>query len=453
MENITEIINICRSANRTVNEMMSRENITLDEWIESEKTKLDKNKTLPVLADKSDLIDLCAEYVAKRISKEAAEKVSQVLEYGVMFTPNHHGGLYSAQSFQGDLFYARFLKKINPNVPCAPEFSFGLVPLNSSTFARGLLAHTRTDDVEKIPIFPKAPTNAAASLKESFNAAMIRRTGDKAFAQVKSYRVRKKIRELMETLYNSQDILAQKRYAEQIFLIADGIYRKLSDITGIETFYHMEAEKIFSELLIKEYSKKDSFIYHFLNAPECIKVLNNTQNNEGRKFSSLLFLGCGDDERCFTLNLCEDGFLRGRNAAGKEYCFVLDFDTLSGALQEMKIMPHVYLIWLMGGFLRGFTWYGGIFQSQYLQLWHKKTCEILAESRMKDLKDSRENYDCSGYLSGPIYILFDTGDGAVNAGPLEVMAFTPSVESSENLFCSTDLKSAHEMGMFEFYNE
>ena len=122
-------------------------------------------------------------------------------------------------------------------------------------------------------------------------------------------------------------------------------------------------------------------------------------------------------------------------------------------LHKMKIMPHVYLIWLMGGFLRGFTWYGGILQSQYLQVWNKRTCEILSETGMKDIKNSRENYDCSGYLSGPIFMLFDTGDGAVNAGVLEFLAFPPKKENLERLFAETDLKSAHKMGMFEFYND
>ncbi|MBQ7677804.1 MAG: hypothetical protein IJT32_06180, partial [Lachnospiraceae bacterium] len=70
-----------------------------------------------------------------------------------------------------------------------------------------------------------------------------------------------------------------------------------------------------------------------------------------------------------------------------------------------------------------------------------------------DIANQRAAYDCSGYLSGPVYLLFDTRDGAVNAGPLECMAKTPQEEALERIFTETDIAAAHERGMFEFYND
>ena len=116
-------------------------------------------------------------------------------------------------------------------------------------------------------------------------------------------------------------------------------------------------------------------------------------------------------------------------------------------------MPHIYLSWLMSGFLRGFSWYGGVLQSQYLPHWNERTCEMLSCAGFGSEAKLREAYDGSGYLSGPVYLLFDTGDGAVNAGPLECMVKTPDAQRLDELYRTTDIRSAHEMGMFEFYND
>ena len=447
-----EIIAVCREKNATIDHMMAMEGCTLDGWIEGEKAKLVHNASLVPLLPKDDLVDICGAYINEHIGKEAAKDVTEVMAYGILFTADHLGGLYSAQSFQGDLCYTRLLKKLDAGVPCVPLVSFGLVPLNSTTFGRGLITYGRTKEAEHFPIFPYAPSSATASLTESYTKDMLRRTKDKAINEAASFLVRKRVRELADNLYLRDDVLAKKRYADQVLLLGQGIYERLSSMTQAGGFYHMEAEALFAELFIREFSQKDGLLRQLLCDASFIEKLNAATDFEGREFSSLLFRGCAD-KRAFFLNLYPDGYLRGTDVGGAPFELRFDEETVFDAIRNMRILPHTYLSWLMAGFFRGFTWYGGILQSQYLQDWQKKTCEMLSLAGYTDIANQRAAYDCSGYLSGPVYLLFDTRDGAVNAGPLECMAKTPQEEALERIFTETDIAAAHEMGMFEFYND
>lgn len=447
-----DIIAVCRERNRTIDGMMRREGETLLDWISGEKEKLLKNRRQEVLLSREDVLDLFGKYAETWISKEAAEQITEVLQHGILYTANHLGGLYSAQSFQGDLCYTRLLRMLDAKVSCVPMVSFGLVPLNSSTFARGIIAYTRTECAEHFAIFPKSPTNAAASLTDAFTADMVRRTRDRAINEIAGFRVRRQIRELMYHLYLREDVLSRKRYADQVPLLGVGIYDRLASMTGGLPYYHMEAETLFTELFLRDYAKKDGFLRELLSNPAFRKSLRETTDGEGRPFSSLLFRGCAK-RRCFTMQLSEDGVLCGRNLEGETVRIPLEEDPLRDALAAGTILPHVYLSWLLTGFFRGFTWYGGILQSQYLQDWQKQTCGMLCDAGYPEEAKRREAYDCSGYLSGPVYLLFDTGEGAVNAGPLECMVRCPAPETLEQIFAETDLRSAHEMGMFEFYND
>ncbi|MCR5592046.1 MAG: hypothetical protein K6F73_11010 [Lachnospiraceae bacterium] len=445
-----DIIKTCRSCNTTVDRMMSSD-MTLDGWLEHEIGKLKGNCRIAHVLKKDDLIDECCSYIGARLSDEAAHMVGSVMESGIFYTADHLGGLYSAQSFQGDLLYARLLKKLHGDLPCVPMVSFGLVPINSSTYARGLIAYSRTDEAEHIPLLPKMPTNAAASLSDAFTSLMARSTKDKALARVKSYLVKKKIREVMENLYQSDGVLSQKRFADQVLFLGEGLYERLCPTICQGNFWHMEAESIFASLFMKDYSERGGFIRDFLLDPKTVRALNEIADDEGRKLSGLIFRGCSD-RRCFALNLDEDGKLRGTDVNAKSYEFSMSEDELGDAIKSRQVLPHVYLSWLLSSYLRGFTWFGGILQSVYLQDWNKRTCEMMESLGYEDIANPRRDFDDSGYLSGPIYMLFDTGDGAVNAGPFELMA-KPITPERYNALFETDMKSAHEMGCFEFYND
>lgn len=453
MRIMNEIIEQITSANATVRKMLPQSGITLRSWLQNEQTKHLSNKNLSYAKSKKDLADICADYIAKRLNGDIAAMVRDAMMVGMMHTANHLGGLYSPQSFQGDLLFEQLLLQEAPKAPCVPIFSFGIVPLNSSTYGRGLMAFTAKEDIERLPIFPKKPTNAVAALMEGFDETMIRPIADRANGSVRSFLVRKQIKSLLEEVYLRKDVLSCDRYADQVLLLSEGLYNRLPALTGQKGFYHLEAETIFAKLFYKDVVEADGIISRLLFDPKCVRALNEVTDIEGRPLSSLLFRGGDAQKRCFTLNLCEDGFLRGMTQNGKSFEMKAKADVLIEALNSRIIFTDVLLSWVMSGFMRGFTWYGGIFQSQYLPTWHAGICKVFDTAGYSGVADPVRDYDASGYISGPVFLLFDNGETAANAGPLECMAKLPEREAFLQLIDTTDVGNAHKMGAFEIYND
>ncbi|MCR5107400.1 MAG: hypothetical protein K6B28_04480 [Lachnospiraceae bacterium] len=449
---MNDLINKCRQNNKKIDEMMGKSGLSIDDWIELEGNRLKSNKKIKPLYKKDDLIDIYARYLNTRLPEINGANACDALLEGALHTANHLGGLYSPQSFQGDLYFGRLLDKQNKSLSCIPILSFGCVPINSSTYARGIMAHTESDAPVRIPLFSKNPPNPVASLLGPFDITAVKRAGDKGYNTISSYLVRKSLRRLINEVYSGDRVLSCKSFPDQVAVLAHEIYKRLPVLTLGKDFFHIEAEEIFSELFIKEASLKDSLLNELFTNSSFLDAINSLKDNEGRRISELLFRGCDREKRYFVLNLDTDGVLRGMALDGNAEEIPYSPEALKTMLRERQILPDVYLSWFMSGFLRGFTWYGGIFQSLYLPNWHELTLKALEASGFYDITGYGRDYDFSGYISGPICMLFKGNEGAVPAGPLEALAKTPSEAAYENLL-KTDMKSAHEMGLYEFYND
>ncbi len=442
----------CKSANAQVATMLDRRDISIDDWIRLEGNKLKSNNLIKPLLDKKDFIDICSEYMRVHFPDVDRTQVEQSFYESALGTANHLGGLYSPQSFQGDLFFGRLLEQQNEALKFIPILSFGCVPINSSTYARGLIAYTEKDSPIKIPIFPKNPPNPVASLISPFDASMIKRATDRAYNQISSYLVKKTMKSFISEVYLSKETLSCKSFSDQAVLISRAIYDRIPSLTNGLTYCHLHAEELFAELFIRDIKNRHSPLPDMLSNNSFIRIINELTDEENRTLSSLLFRGCDKENRFFVLNLCNDNVLRGTTIDGIEQEIPFETEIITAMLRQKKLLVDVYLSFLMTGFLRGFTWYGGIFQSLYLPCWHNLTLQALKAAGYADILDAGKDYDFSGYISGPICMLFGNDDFAVPAGPLEIMAKTPS-ESDYHCYLGTDMKSAHEMDLYEFYND
>ena len=445
------LISQVRNENRTIDRMLES-NLTVDEWIKSESEKLKKNSLKKPLLCKEDFTDIASEYVRERLGIKEAEEIGRALSLRALHTADHLGGFYSAQSFQGDLFFTRLLLGVSEDVSVIPILTYGCVPLISSTYARGIIVYTETGEALHIPIFPKKPTGAIATLTKGFDRELVIRARDRALPKISRYLIKKEVKRLFNELYLREDILSLDRFPDQAFFIGKGIMDRLPQLTGGKSLIYLEAEELFSKLIIKDMGRKDSNLYELLFNVSYVKSLNELYDLEERPLASLLFRGCDEEKRYYILNLDEDGYLRGQKNNGETVTISIKPEILKEKLLQREIIPDVYLSWFLTGFLRGFSFYGGVFQSCYLPDWHRLTLSALRSCGYHELADAAENYDFSGYISGPIVMLYDTGEGAVNAGPIEVLAKMPDEEQFLS-FLKTDIKSAHEMGMFEFYND
>ncbi|SKB94561.1 hypothetical protein SAMN06296386_11015 [Lachnospiraceae bacterium] len=450
-ELVPRLILQVRSRNNTIDRMLDSK-LTVDEWIKDESQKLKKNNLYKPVQCIEDFTDIAAEYVRERLGLKEAEEIGKALSLRALHTADHLGGFYSSQSFQGDLFFARLLLGVSKDVPVIPILTYGCVPLISSTYARGIITYTETCEALHIPIFPKKPTGAIATLTKGFDRGLVTRARDRALPKISRYLVKKEVKRLFNELYLREDILSLDRFPDQAFFIGKGIMDRIPQLTGGKSLIYLEAEELFAKLIIKDMDRKNSILYELLFNVSYVKRLNDLYDLEGRPLASLLFRGCDEEKRYFILSLEEDGYLRGRKNDGETVEISVKSEILKEKLLQREIIPDVYLSWFLTGFLRGFSFYGGVFQSCYLPDWHKLTLEALRSCGYYDLADSAENYDFSGYISGPIVMLYDTVEGAVNAGPFEVLAKMPEEERFLS-FLKTDIRSAHEMGMFEFYND
>ncbi len=445
------LIRQVKQQNRTVECMLDAEG-SVSDWIKRETDRARHNSGIKSLFPKDDLIRSAESYVFENMGKDMADKAGAALSLGAIHTADHLGGFYSTQSFQGDLFFLRLLENLQKDVDCVPLLAGGCVPLGSSTYARGLITYTQTNESQKLPIFPRKAASCMASLAPGFDRETIEKERVRILAKIGNKAVRREAKYLFNDVYLKDDILSQSSFCKQALFLGKGIMDRMPYLTGQKSFLPLEIEELFSRLIITELDKKDSFLCELLQNTGFIRAISELRDIEDRPLSTLLFKGCDSEKKAYTLRLCEDGVFRGTVQSGEEIVIPASPADLKEKLIERQILPDFYLSWLLAGLLRGFTFYGGVFQSCYLPNWHELTLSALKESGYEDLARAAEHYDFAGYISGPLVMLFDTGDGATGAGPLEVMAARPDEERFEKLL-ATDIRSAHEMGMFEFYND
>ena len=417
-----------RQENRTVDKMLEAEG-SVNDWISRQIEVLTHNSGIKPFLPKEDLIRAAEDYVSERLGSDEAQKAGEALSIGALHTADHLGGFYSTQSFQGDLFFSRLLLEAQEDVPCFPILAGGCVPLGSSTYARGIIAYGKTKEAQKLPIYPRKESAFMASFAPGFERDMITKARVQTLARIENKAIRRNTKYLFDDVYLRDDILSKERFSDQAVLLGKGIMDRVSELYGGKSFLFLEIEEVFRRLILKELENSESLLYSLLGDGVFMQCLKDSVDTEGHHLSELLF-----------------------KSSGKERAIPTDPESIKEKLLGGEILPGFYLSWLAAGLLRGFSFFGGVFQSCYLPSWHELTLSAMKSCGYNEVADAAKDYDFSGYISGPLVMLFDTGDGATGAGPLEVMAVKPDEERFGKLL-DTDIRSAHEMGMFEFYND
>ena len=106
------IIQVCRNRNKTIDTALSdaAKHKTLLEYVNEEFAKVGKGKYTDGFSPE-DISKVIYEYVRKQSGETTAQKVTELLKSNTLITADHYGGIYSTQSFQGDLLYYAGLKE------------------------------------------------------------------------------------------------------------------------------------------------------------------------------------------------------------------------------------------------------------------------------------------------------------------------------------------------------
>ena len=450
---MNNLITQCRERNRNLEDVFSAsEGATISSFMDVQLQKLERNQRLTPLQEPSDFFQICEAYAAERLAPDQVKAVMECLSSGAMLTADHLGGFYSPQSFQGDLLFSRLMEKalsVSPRlIPC---FAFGSVSLGAETYARGIQVYT-SKAPERLPLFVSKYANSAASLVTGLDRAMIITARQKIDQFLTDPTSREVVIRLLDEVYLSDHILRQNRFGDQVTEIGFALTRKALASLAAPSFVYFEIEALCLELIIRDLQNPSSLLSLFLHDRQVIQMLNQIFAEKDQPVASLLFRGTDQSLRSYSLTLTGPGLLQGRNIGKHETRISFDDLSLIELMRERKLLPGTFLCALITAMARGMTWYGGIFQSLYLPRWQELTLQVLTKAGYPDLGRRVCQWDLSGYLSGPVFALYDTGGGAANAGPVEFLIRKPD-PSQWDLWLNTDLKKAHEMGMFEFYHD
>ena len=172
---------------------------------------------------------------------------------------------------------------------------------------------------------------------------------------------------------------------------------------------------------------------------------------DGLSLGDLLFRAADEKGRKIMLSLTEDGFLKGNNWRKEPVSFGTEPAELASLIREKRVFPGVFTEAIMLFFERGITWMGGMFQASYLPLWQAGLVRVLERTGYTAQAELIRNYDCSGYICGPMMALY-RGDGfATTAGPVELWGNPVPFDKIRQSVRETSLWDGHLIGLSEMY--
>ena len=455
IEQLDALAKICCEKNATLKACFSNGQITLNEFLDLQAEKIEQNNRITPLCNPEDFFSLAENFVAARLGNEYAKKVNSALRYGAACTADHHGGIYFAQSFQGDILFSFLLEKFGCNETTVPILSAGQVELENASYARGISAYLRKDAREFFPIFPSKYSVQLASYTEAINKETLKRfrrrfiyTADESA----SVEIREILDKILKEAYESEAVLSSECFSDQVTKIGANLTRNMfSD--GKKIFIYLEMESLITPLVIKELQDKKSLISKLLFEPSVREKMLCEKLPEGTPLASLFFWGADEKGRKLHLTFLPEGELAGKDWRGQLVRYIADREALIDLITKRKIFPSVFTMALLTFFERGLTWLGGMFQSSYMPEQQQALVHILYSSGLKHEAQTIEAYDCSGYISGPVFFLYDGKDFSTPEGPVEAFKDKPSLVKLRELTHSTKLWDAHLMGLSDIYSD
>ncbi len=426
------------------------------------------------LQSRQDLDDAVFRYIRPLLGKEVATRAaSDLSRTGAVMTTTHHGIDYFANSVQGNIIYGSGILTGRLQRSTIPVFSFGNVPLNSSTFARGILIYrgkTGSPDPMpiKLPIFPDRHKRTMVSRTPAVTRQMI----DRAKQRVDQLKRKDKISDataavlvgLLEDVYASPGVLGHAAYSAQSTAANHGIWKRLfQSRKDTPDLVSIEIEDIAAQLLKKDLMNHASTASRILFDAELraplVKALNGCQGcwqikalgdrQPALARGTQFFWGTTGSGRRIPL------FLTGRRLCGTDdhgnrMGIPFDRDGVIRGLEEKTLLPSLFTCFLLICFARGLTCIGGVFQGAYLT--RMKTALALAFERVGDHQSARAigRIKTDLYQDGMLALMCTGKTGTLlPAGPVEILEGGGISPADLRMIQGLTVEQAHLAGLFE----
>ncbi len=446
---MNELLNLARSKSHIMDITIEQYgNQSLKEYVKQFKPYLGRP-----LQSADDFLIFSKEYNKALLGEEVACELNKVLRFPLLNTANHHGVDYFPPSVQGNLLFWQTLKENGIKTKYLPICSFGIVSLSNSSYARGITSYANCRRLFRIPIFPKSIENKMVRYVPAFTEEQIKRTIFRLEKEFYNVAASKDIKRALEQYYLDPHVLEQEYYGDQAVLINQMLSRDMYPEGDIPQIVYMEMEQIINRLLLKDLKNENSVIYRILYDKRILNEIRRQSKEDSCFMSTMFFWGKDSAGRRYGLDFCEDGFMRGTPLSGEAVELSASADDLSELIEQERIVPSGYTMAVLLSFARGYTWLGGYFQGDYLSEWQRGTAAAFAKTgEYGRWAEHILQYDCTGYISGPVFAMSRTDDGLVApAGPLEIIRNGGINLAAFNRMLNATVKDSHMMGLYSSY--
>nr|WP_319395344.1 hypothetical protein [uncultured Desulfobacter sp.] len=438
---------------------------------------------IPGLQSRDDIKQAVFDQIRPVLGKDIAMRTANdVTASGTIMTTTHLGIDYFANSVQGNLIYGAGILTGRCGGTTIPIFCFGNVPLNSSTFARGILVYAAGSGVQKklplrLPIFPDSQKRTMVSRAKPFTLAMQQR----AVKTTKAWKNKNlicsttagTILNLLEDEYADDAVLNQTSYAGQVMIVNQRLgKRMLKTSEPPPDIVYLEIENITATLLANDLNQENSLVCRiFFNrtlrdrlircldsCPGCWQAeqLNFRQTAVGKPertaTGTIFFWGIDNDGRRVPLLLKSingELYLSGKTDRGDLFTMNFTREELLLALERQTLLPSLFTCFVVICFARGFNCVGGVFQAAYLA--RMKRCiadclEAQADAKhAKIVRDITTNLYQDGMLA---FMRQGPANELLPAGPIEIIQGGAITRDDLNKALALNVTQAHVAGLF-----
>lgn len=408
------------------------------------------------LSDPGDLTRAAQNALAPLLGPEEASNAAACLASGCALTANHHGVDCFAQSVQGNLLFRHLLEKRGMSARNTPVLACGSVPLDNSSYGKGLLLFETLDGRYplRVPVIPNRYNDSIVGLFPAITREMV----DKALAALEGDRYRQRLSETMlrttrhvlEDFYGKPSVLAMASYVQQACAINLEMTREALGCG----FAYLDLEKIAASLLLLDLRRPDSLaslvvkdrrlrneVYAALDG--AVGCWNREALRAGQWSSAGTTLFWAVGERWTRIPLLDDGDALVNGRSGES----IAYDAVPQALEEGRIYPALLMCFLPLLFARGVRCFGGCFQPEYLRAMRDGLALALGRAGRASLAGVVASQDPSGYLSGPMFL---EGASGTPRGIVELLAQKPSISERKN-WMNVTFEQAHRIALANLY--
>ncbi len=442
---------LCRKRNTTVEKCFKAGDLTLDGFVERQADKCLHNRQIRSLEDPEDFYRRVRHFASEKAGGVPLDEIEQAVRTGVIATADHHGSIFCSQSFQGDILFHHLLKMLGYRGTVVPVLSSGQVELENSSYSRGFCVYTSPEKKLFYPLFPAKHSLRMVSQTGLVDAEMLKRFRRRFICQMEDEVTAGALDEICRLVYEPDDVQKAVRFGDQTSLTGLKLTGHLFPENDAPAFCYLEFEELIRPLLMRELSEGTSLLSGLLFDDGLRKNAGKLRLPDGTVLTELMFKCADEKGRKISLTLTEDGFLTGMDWHGEIVSYRADPDNLLRLLEERRLIPGIFTMAALLFFERGVTWMGGIFQAEYLPWWQEGLVRLLSGMGFGSLSEHIGRYDCSGYISGPVFILY-AGEGfATPAGPVEIWIKKPDFARIREMLRGTGLWDAHLIGLSEMY--